>query len=98
MVVKRGIVNIHGLATGVQNQVTLVSNTSTEIRPANPKRRRLLVKNLDSTNTCYVGFGTVSITNGYGLFPKQEILIRSTKAVNGIGDGTNDVVVSYEEE
>ena len=95
---RRKLVNIHGLATGKNGQVSLAAAASTEILAANSERRRLLVKNIDDTNPCYVGFGTVSTANGYKLTTGQEVIIRSTKAVNGIGDGTNAVVVSYLEE
>ncbi len=66
----------------------------TEIIAASAGRQGILVTNQGTTNTCYVGTGTVSTANGLELLPGESVPIPSDSQVKAI-TATGSTTVGY---
>lgn len=69
------LVNIAQVAT---------STTSGEAVAARTTRQRLILKNVDSSITIYVGIGTVTSSNSMVLLAGESIAIETSAAINAL--------------
>lgn len=83
--------------TGAPNyangQVT-TSTTEDTLLAARATRRKVIFKNLDTTDSVYIGAATVTASNGYKLGPGQEITLEITTLIQAIASA-NSPIVSY---
>lgn len=54
---------------------TLTANAASQLLPDNPRRRGLIIMNLDSTAVMYVGFGIIADIYSFQLQPLGGILL-----------------------
>ena len=85
------------MAGKIANGQVATSTSSAELVAARPKRRRVIIKNLDSTITVYIGTGTVTTANGMPLLAGESIAIEATVAING-RSASGTPTIAYLEE
>lgn len=67
---------------------------SGQLVPARETRRSVLIRNLDSSNSAYIGRATVTSSNGMLLKAGESVSVDTTAAINCIR-ATSDVVLAY---
>jgi hypothetical protein len=60
------------------------STTSAQAIAARAGRRRLLIKNIDSSITIYIGIGTVTSSTGMPLLAGESVALETNAAVNAL--------------
>lgn len=70
------------MAGNIANGQVVTSTTSAALVAARPKRRRVIIKNLDTAITIYIGAGTVTTANGMPLLAGESIALEATAAIN----------------
>ena|SRR5687767_2982174 len=68
---------------------------SGEIVAARATRRKVILKNVHASESCWVGIGTVTSSTGYLLKANDSVTIEATSVINGIRNASTDVPVSY---
>ena len=74
-------------------QVT-AGSASGQLVPARETRRSVLIRNLDSSNSAYIGRATVTSSNGMLLKAGESVSVDTTAAINCIR-ATSDVALAY---
>lgn len=82
-----------GASEYANGQVT-AGAASGQLVAARSTRRSVLIRNLDSSNSVYIGRGTVTSSNGMLLKAGESVSIDTTAAINCIR-ATGDVVIAY---
>lgn len=77
----------NGQSTAGAASGTLVAARST--------RRSVTVRNVHTSESCYIGTGTVSTANGFLLKAGESISIDTTVAINGLRAGSVDVSIAF---
>lgn len=77
------------------NQVVL-SGTASTIINARSNRSLVLIKNLDTTNACYVGPTTATTGTSMELKAGESLEINTSSLIQGITTGTSVRVAYYE--
>lgn len=85
------------LAIAYANSAVTVTTTSAQLVAALGTGKRVVLKNLSSSQKVYIGSGTVTTAAGMELLPGESIYLETTSAVNARTDAnTADVRVWQE--
>jgi len=70
---------------------------SAEVVAARPQRRRVILKNIDTSITIYIGIGTVTSSNSMWLLAGESIALDTTAAINALAASGSPVLAYIEE-
>lgn len=85
------------LSTAIAVNQVATSTTSAEAVAARKSRYRVILKNIDSSITIYIGTGTVTATNSIPLLAGESVALETSAAVNALAaSGTPSL--AYAEE
>ena len=72
------------LSTAIAVNQVATSTTSAEAIAARPSRYRVVIKNIDSSITQYIGTGTVTSSNSMVLLAGESIALETSAAINAL--------------
>lgn len=85
-------------ALSTQINVSQVAcGASAEVVAARPQRRRVILKNIDTSITIYIGIGTVTSSNSMWLLAGESIALDTTAAINALAASGSPVLAYIEE-
>lgn len=85
-------------AAAIANGQAVAGVASGALVAARVGRHSVLVRNTHSTDSIWIGAGTVSATNGFLLKAGESMTFYTSVAINGIRAAANDVTVCFLEQ
>jgi hypothetical protein len=82
-------------AAHMANNQATAGAASAQLVAARATRRSVTVRNIHATESCYIGYGTVSAANGFLLKAGESISVDCVGAINGLRAGSEDVKICY---
>jgi len=94
----QAVVDNRGVANVATGQVTMTAATATVIAAARVTRQRAIVRNLDATNSIYLGFSAaVTAANGFLVKAGESIEVATATAIYGFQAAATPAVAYWEE-